>query len=289
MLNRPFILLPACLLAVFCPSVNASEGWHTSYEEARAVSENKGLPLLIHFHAVYCGPCRQMTSQVFSQAEVQRQLRDGMAAVEVDVSQHPDIARLYGATTVPRDVVVYPGQQPETLNVGFKSTLAYLTLLREVTAKGKSFAPKPISPKSEAPDLIAVEEPVLNESSKKVVGLEGFCPVRLMKSREWVSGREDLTAEFRGITYYFSGESERQEFLKDQLAFAPQNLGCDPILLYKDQRAVVGQITYGVFFDNQLFLFDSAENRVEFKENPLKFTRIRHAVRIDDLNQRQLN
>ncbi|MCA9051294.1 MAG: thioredoxin family protein [Planctomycetaceae bacterium] len=269
-------ILPVCLALASVGTVTASDGWFASYEEAKAAADSQGLPLLLHFHASYCGPCRQMKAQVFSQSQVQQQLGEGIAAVEVDVVERSDLAQQYGASTVPRDIVVYPGQAPQTLNVGFKSTLAYLSLLQNVASTGRKFS---------RPEAVVK----MSTPQEQILGLEGFCPVRLVRDREWISGRRELTAEHRGITYHFSGEAEREAFLKDPPHFSPRNLGCDPVVLFNEQKATIGQIAYGVFFDDQLFLFDSAENRSEFKTNPLKYTRVRHAVRVDELTQKSLN
>ena len=270
--------LPILAALAVAASANAGEGWYSSYQEARDAADAKGLPLLLHFHASYCGPCRQMSAQVFSQPDVQQQLRQGIAAVEVDVQFDPGLAQQYGATTVPRDVVVFPDGTSETLNVGFKSTYAYMDLLRNVASRGARFA------KTNTPQESGVTE---SESAtlaqKKFIGLEGFCPVRLIRDRKWISGREDLVESYRGVTYYFASEEEQKEFQKNPANFTPQNLGCDPVVLYTDQQAISGQIKYGAFFDSKLFLFDSTETRSAFKANPLKYSLIRHAIKVDQL------
>ena len=283
MVNRGTLAIFAAVLCV--QSANAGEGWYATYEDARDAAQQNNVPLLLHFHASYCGPCRQMSAQVFSQRSVQEQLRRGMAAVEIDVQQRPDLAGKYGATTVPRDVVVFPDESTKTLNVGFKSTYAYLDLLRGAAAEGEKMA-----------SVAGVEDPVNSnptelpaEKQKTLIGLDGFCPVRLIRDRKWVSGREDLAEVHRGVTYYFGTQKDREEFLSDPRRFSPQNLGCDPVVLYSDQQAVTGNIKFGAFFDNKLFLFESQDNRTEFKQNPLRFSAIRHAVKVDELSGRRLN
>lgn len=42
-------------------------------------------------------------------------------------------------------------------------------------------------------------------------------------------------------------------------------------------RAVAGSTKYGAYFDGELFLFASPENRERFKKTPYRFTRTRHA------------
>ncbi|MDG2127671.1 MAG: thioredoxin family protein [Fuerstiella sp.] len=269
--NRIAVSLAAVIFSTTASLSVASEGWYATYESACDAAEKHELPLLIHFHASYCGPCRQMSSQVFSNREVQQQLRQGVAAVEVDVSRDPALAAQFGASTIPRDVVVYRDGTTETLNVGFKSILAYMSLLREVSARGAK---------------ISVPQIVKNT---KIIGLEGFCPVRLLKDREWVSGHENLTSTYRGVTYFFSSKETQNLFLKAPSDYAPQNLGCDPIVLLTDARAVAGKIRFGAFFDDRLYLFSSEDNRVRFKQSPLKYTRIRHAVKADQLTGQRYN
>lgn len=275
-------------------SVSAGEGWYHTYEEAREVADREGLPLLIHFHATYCGPCRQMDSQVFSRPEVQQQLRRGLVAVDIDVQQRPDLAQKYGASSIPRDIVVYPGQSPQTLNTAFQPAPAYLSMLRDIASKGTAYS-KPresgIAARQPVEEKLPVVERAMEERpvERRVLGIEGFCPVLLVRDRQWVAGREDWTENWQGIDYRFSSEAARDLFRADPRKFSPQNLGCDPVVLYSEQQAVMGRIQYGVFFDNQLFLFDSAENRQEFKANPLRYGRIQHALKVDDLTRRSLN
>ena len=272
MLKRNLLTL---LVAVsLSPSILvAGEGWYSTFDEAQEAASSQGVPLLIHFHASWCGPCRQMENQVLNRPEVQKQLRTGLAAVEIDVSQHPDLAQQFGATTVPRDVVVIPGQSHQTLNVGFKSVAAYTSLLQQIS--------RPVETKN--------GNTTKTVNKTKIIGLEGFCPVSLLGERQWISGREDLSETYRGITYYLSSKEALSEFRQDPRKFSPQNLGCDPVVLYQDQQAVTGKIKFGAFFDHQLYLFDTVENRTAFKASPLKYTRIQHAVKIDELAGQRFN
>ncbi|MEP3481866.1 MAG: thioredoxin family protein [Fuerstiella sp.] len=279
---RTTFLLSALLLTG--STVLADHGFESSYEAAVAKADSQNLPLLIHFHASYCGPCRMMTAQVFSQPSIQNQLQSGLVAVEIDVQQRPDLAQKYGTTTVPRDVVVYQGQAPQTINKGFKSTLAFSSILQQIASRGAASATKVnrIQQKARTAVLVA------NTKPEPILGLEGFCPVKLIRDREWVSGKPELTETYRDIVYHFSSEEAAKEFHDAPRRFSPQNLGCDPIVLFENQQAIVGDIKFGAFFDNQLFLFDTDKNRREFKQNPLRYRRYQHALKVDDLAVRKI-
>ena len=247
-----------------------------------------------------------MDRDVFADPQVQQALTDGIASVKVDVTQEPELASRCGATSVPSDVVMFPDGQIKTINVGFAQKQQYLTMLRDIADRGKRMAvPKPSDPTAAAA-IVSNDPPkaapaITNESSPKheppiviseasepsidppLIGLEGFCPVLLHDKREWVAGNEVVTADFRGVRYVFSSESSRDVFLKNPSTYAPQDLGCDAVVLTDTQRAVTGSIRFGAFFDQKLYLFQSPENRDQFKQNPLKFVRIRSALRVDQI------
>jgi YHS domain-containing protein len=60
-------------------------------------------------------------------------------------------------------------------------------------------------------------------------------------------------------------------------------LGCDPIVLTKEGKAIAGRIQYGAFFDQRLYLFKSQENRELFKKSPLQYIEIRSALKADQI------
>jgi len=246
-----------------------------------------------------------MDREVFADPQVQQALADGIASVKVDVTHEPDLASRCGATSVPRDVVMFPDGTIETLNVGYMQKSQYLNLLREISERGKRFAvPKPVDP---APPSTIAASPltdsrstpkaensdsrpsvVVNEAAEPsidppLIGLEGFCPVLLHDQRIWTAGSDKITADYRGVRYTFASEGNREQFLKNPSLYAPQDLGCDAVVLTDTQGAVTGSIRFGAFFDGHLYLFQSPENRDQFKQNPLKFARIRSALRVDQI------
>ncbi|MFN9718419.1 MAG: thioredoxin fold domain-containing protein, partial [Planctomycetota bacterium] len=226
---------------------------------------------MLHFGAWYCGPCQQMEKTVFSDPEVQDALTGGIIAIKIDVSQEVELAQKYGASSVPRDVVVFQDGSVETLNVGRMSKQNYIALIRSVAHRGVAVSrptPKDESTKKPDPEIANTNVDPQSESTgpdtsttPPLLGLEGFCPVRLKKNREWINGNSEIKSEYRGILYHFATETERDEFLKSPSFYAPEDLGCDPVILTEDQKAVAGSIRFGAFFDGRLYLFTNRENR----------------------------
>ena len=62
-------------------------------------------------------------------------------------------------------------------------------------------------------------------------------------------------------------------------------LGCDPVILWESDKAVAGDIRFGAFFDDELFLFKSDERRRQFKASPEKYMRLQHALKADQIER----
>lgn len=273
------------LALVICGHATADPGWQALFEDAEATAARDRVPLLIHFHASWCGPCRKMDREVFSSLAVQRALQDGLVAVKVETTQRPDLGQRFGAKTIPRDIVVYPDGRVETVGLGFVPASSYLTILRDTAAQGRMIAMS----QEDAADDSRNQSPLFTGPDpsgplQDVEGLSGYCPVKLMEDREWIQGNPDLAERYRGVVYYFSGLLQRDRFLSNPDRYAPRNLGCDPVVLHREQRAVTGRIQYGMFFRGNLYLFRTASNRDTFRRDPRRYTRIQHAVNLNKLS-----
>jgi thiol:disulfide interchange protein len=93
---------PAAIVSAGDPQ----ELWHPDYESAAAAADESGRPMLIHFHAKWCGPCRQMEARVLNQPSLREGLRDRVVAVKVDYDRHADLVERFGVAALPCDLLV---------------------------------------------------------------------------------------------------------------------------------------------------------------------------------------
>ena len=63
----------------------------------------------------------------------------------------------------------------------------------------------------------------------------------------------------------------------------PRFLGCDPVVVWDSDRAIRGLTKFAAFYDDELYLFSTAENRDTFKAKPDTYIRTRIVLQPDEI------
>jgi len=100
------IRVVGCLCALLVVSASAmGAGWEHDFETALMRARASEQPLLIHFHAHWCGPCRNMERNVLNTAEVLSALTTNLVGVKVESDARRDLIQRYGITALPSHVL----------------------------------------------------------------------------------------------------------------------------------------------------------------------------------------
>lgn len=105
--------------------------WETDYHQAVQQAEESGKPVLIDFYATWCGPCKMMDEQTYTDPDVIQALGD-YVAVKVDVDAAEKVAFAYGVQSIPRTVVLNIHREMVGDRVGFLERDDFLALLKDV-------------------------------------------------------------------------------------------------------------------------------------------------------------
>jgi thiol-disulfide isomerase/thioredoxin/YHS domain-containing protein len=293
-----------------------ARGWQADFAKAEAEARRLGVPLVVHFYADWCGPCRQMEADVLSRPELTAEFGTRAVGVKVNTDHSPDLVTRFGITSLPADVIVGPDAQVLAKTTGYQERQGYIgrvvgfgaqfvkaakTMVAAVKPGGGQVAMQPLvvqpmpalssvtqpatqptvaestatpetKPEVKAPTAVA-QVPV-DASKPDPIGLEGYSPVALTKNRAWTAGKPEFAWNHQGIEYRMATAEEFEVFKENPNRYAPQYLGCDPMILATTERTVVGNIKYGAFFRGALYLFYTEENRSHFLNEPQKYSEL---------------
>lgn len=321
------VVLALALAAAAAES--GSDGWMHDFDQAETAAKRANLPLLVHFHAKWCGPCRHMEQTVFSDGALIQQLRTGFIAVKIDSDERPDLVQRFHIDRLPSDLFLDTNGYVLDRSSGAKDRETYRTLLARIDARFADSrasriasqsrplltetkppqrptpppaAPDPIRSRAvtSAPISVAIRPsiaasrpsgPVPPPTARRSwggTGLRGFSPVALVTNRRWVRGEARFASDYKGFIYYMASSAELEQFRESPDRFAPQVLGCDPVILDITDRAVPGDIRFAAFFDDELYLFVSDKSRQAFKDDPERFVRTKHVLKVDELDDKRL-
>ncbi len=287
----------ALLLAVLAGTASADDDfWFADAEQAQRLAEHRRLPLLIHFSGMNCPHCVAMERTVFADRSVQSRLRE-VIAVHLNRDVDLEYSRRFGVTHVPADVIIHTNGRIEK-QVGRKDKDAYLRMLSRLLAEQDSELSRvvelpragvTISGQSAGTAMQTAEEqgrPTADAElfNQQTPGLQGYCPVSLSQLDQLVPGSKTHSVIRDGIRYYFASSKMREEFLNAPRRNLPECLGCDPVILTRELRAIPGDPTFRVRFDGRLWLFTSEKTRAEFLSSPLRFSTVRSALRSKGLH-----
>jgi hypothetical protein len=88
-----------------------------------------GEPVLLDFHATWCGPCQQM------RPAINELIRKGYRVKEIDIDESPDLAARYQVTAVPTFIIVDPSGKPLARLPSVQPAAKLATLYREAKAR----------------------------------------------------------------------------------------------------------------------------------------------------------
>lgn len=259
-----WFLCVGLLMADVSMADQAAGKWHHSY--ARAYHEAKRLekPLLVHFYADWCGPCQQMEASVLNTKKVTAQLGRSIIGVKINVDRYPQLVEDFRIDGFPSDVFVSSTGKIQ-FRSGYTSQKGFLAqIARSAKTKGAAKTKEGTAQTS----VIKGKAP---HGSNGRPALEGYSPVSISGERKWRKGNRRFDWEYEGLVYRMRNADELARFQADPQRYVPGWHGDDPLIHSRSGQSVPGDIRYGVFFHQRLYLLVSEENRRRFHQNPQRY------------------
>lgn len=95
--------------------------WRTDIRDANRESSETGLPILMKFSAEWCGPCKRMKRETFTDPALAEMINACFIPVEVDSDQNEQLARQLRIESVPTMMVISPQGDIVERREGFQS------------------------------------------------------------------------------------------------------------------------------------------------------------------------
>ena len=120
--------------------------------------------------------------------------------------------------------------------------------------------------------------PKSSQMKEAELGLEGYCPVCVVKHGKWVKGKAEHSASYDGVTYYFPSDEVKAMFQQSPAKYVPA-LGGDCTVCYaKAGKRIAGNIRFASINNERLFLFPSDKERQAFNKSPATYADVDLAV-----------
>ena len=104
-------------------NLRTSIQWRSDLRAANQESADTGLPILMKFSAVWCGPCKRMKSETFTDQQLVGMINTCFIPVEVDTDRSEQLARQLRIESVPTTLVISPQGDILQRREGFQSAV----------------------------------------------------------------------------------------------------------------------------------------------------------------------
>jgi thiol:disulfide interchange protein DsbD len=113
--------------------------WLTELPPALASAKETGKPIMIDFFATWCGPCKMLDKQTYSDDRVAAASTNWLM-VRIDVDKNQTLAQYYSVSSIPTIVTLGSDGKELQREVGFIGVGPMLTLMEKSAARNPGAA-----------------------------------------------------------------------------------------------------------------------------------------------------
>lgn len=115
------------------PSAGGGINWLTELEPAIEKGKASGQPIMVDFFATWCGPCKMLDEQTYSDSRVIEASR-GWIMVRIDVDENQALTRKYKINSIPTIVLLDPNGREVRRQTGFIGVGPMISLMKSQKA-----------------------------------------------------------------------------------------------------------------------------------------------------------
>lgn len=227
--------------------------WRNDFRMAALEAKDASKPLLLEFSTDWCGYCKKMKRETFSNRKVIDQVQQCFVPVTIDGDIHKALAEQMGVRSYPTTVIVSPQMRIVAKIAGFRTADELSVDLTKVCMRSH--------PESPAETLVA-QRP----GSSSV--FQAYCPVTAILDGKFVLGKPTKIFSHRGFQLRFRSDAHRQAFQKHPERYWPVADGRCVVSALDEGIERWGSLQHGLTYRGGIWLFASQAQRERFRTSP---------------------
>ena len=283
-MSRPFvsstsILGPLVLVvASICTTSSLRAGeiaWNADLSAAEREARATGKLVWVQFTAPWCGACRLMERNTFTDDRVKSVADARYLAVKLQSESNQALAAAHGLDSLPATLLLRPDGTVIDRVQGYAEPDWFANFLER---NAKQAAPPP---------KVALAEPTpiprrsrMSSTKYQRFEVEGYDPVCLVDGHILMAGFSSTTVTFDGKRYRFVSTEMASRFRKNPRRYTPINGGICPVSLVERGESQRGRAKLWVVYQGHLYLFATKADRLAFAKDPDRYERVGHFERL---------
>lgn len=118
--------------------INGPAKWLHDYGQGRKLARELGLPLIVHFHASWCGPCVKMDRETLSSKQLMGQFGRKVIGVKIDSDEQPGLVEAFRVEGLPCDIIISPDGLIVARNSGYQPRSEYMAMVSKMSGRFRS-------------------------------------------------------------------------------------------------------------------------------------------------------
>ncbi|MCA9216279.1 MAG: thioredoxin family protein [Planctomycetales bacterium] len=237
--------------------------WQTDIDQATALAQQQNKPLLMKVSTDWCGYCKKMQRETFSDATIIRHINENFVPVYVDGDKHKTLVRQLGVRSFPTTLVVTPQRKVLANITGFRSAQQLSGDLAKVT-------PRQTQPSAAA--IVQAPQPapvVPAEARDSIFGIH--CPVSPIEAGKFQPSKPEYTVTFRGYRLSFASREYMEAFKRNPVKYWPVADGLCVVSAAQGKGQKMGDLNNGALYQGRIWFFADKESRSAFQARPAEY------------------
>jgi YHS domain-containing protein/thiol-disulfide isomerase/thioredoxin len=244
--------------------------WGHDFATAEAEAARLHRPLVVHFHATYCGPCKRMEKELLHTQQVLKTLDAGFVAVKVELP-NPKVQARFKVSSMPTDLVLGPDGKVLYRSEGYEPDgSTRQKYINNISRIDKQFAqagkrlPRTVPGADSRQPAVAINSG-LAVPDRAVASGDKLVPQPSEPKKVDVPGETNSGAA--PTTDEMQDGRPTTDVAQIQVAMD----GYCPVTLRTTRTWKHGSKDFALEHDGQTYYFAAADKLAEFKANPEKF------------------